>query len=38
MAVMDRTPEQRRAITRTAVLLGLVALAFYLFTVFGGWW
>ncbi len=31
-----KTPQQRRAIVRTAIILGLLALAVYLFTVFGG--
>lgn len=26
----ERTPEQRRGVRRTAILLGLVAVAFYL--------
>lgn len=34
----EKTPEQRRAVVRTALILGVIALGFYLFTIFGGWW
>lgn len=32
----EKTPEQKRAIGRTVVILGALAIALYLYTVLGG--